>query len=256
MKRAVADLKDPAAAASARETEGMTFLQHLGELRRRLLYAVAGLCLVALACFAFAPELFDLLRQPLANLPHQKLIVLSPLELYITYIKLAVLAALFVAAPWILLQVWLFVSPGLYGHEKRWVAPFVVLGSAFFASGGAFAFFIVLPKGFEYLVVAMPETVEAQFSVAIYFELVIKLLLAFGVIFELPLVMWILAAAGVVDPRRFSKLRRYWVIIAFIVAALLTPPDPFTQLLMAVPLLFFFEIGVLGARLLYKRRRA
>jgi sec-independent protein translocase protein TatC len=152
------------------------------------------------------------------------------------------------------LQLWLFVSPGLYGHEKRWVIPFVVLGTLFFGGGGAFAFYVVLPIGFSYLAGSIPASIEAQYSVEVYFSLITNLILAFGVVFELPLVMWILSAAGLVDPKVYKKLRRYWIVVAFVIAAILTPPDPFTQILMAVPLLFFFEIGVLGSRFLYRRR--
>ncbi len=234
----------------------MSFIEHLRDLRKRLLWAVIGVGVVSFACFAFAPELFDYLRRPLAALPtHQKLIVLSPLELYITYIKLAILASLFLSAPWTLFQVWLFVAPGLYGHEKRWVAPFVILGTLFFVGGGAFAFEVVLPLGFDYLVANMPQSIEAQYSVEIYFSLVTNLMLAFGVVFELPLVMWILSAAGIVDPKLYGKIRRYWILAAFVIAAVLTPPDPLTQILMAVPLLVFYEAGVLGARLFYRRHR-
>lgn len=249
----------PAAAAPAGSLKGrgpdgrMSFLQHLAELRRRLIYSLVIVFVAAIGCMAFAPQLFDWLRGPLLDLPHQKLIVLSPLELYITYLKLAVLAALFVAWPFILVQVWLFVAPGLYPKEKRWVAPFVLLGTVFFAGGALFAFYGVLPIAFRYVVTMMPETVEAQYSVAIYFSVVIKLMMAFGIVFELPLIMWILAAAGIVNPKTFARWRRYWMVLAFVVAALLTPPDPFTQSLMAMPLLAFYELGVLGARVMYRR---
>src|SRR4051812_32027154 len=128
----------------------MSFMQHLGELRRRLWYAVLGVTVVSIFCFTFSAELFEFLRMPLAAIDQKTLIVLSPLELYVTYIKLAILASLFVSSPWVLYQLWLFVSPGLYGHEKRWVVPFVALGSMFFTGGAAFAFYVVLPMGFKY----------------------------------------------------------------------------------------------------------
>ncbi len=240
--------------ASAPSTPArMTFMQHLVELRRRLLWAVVGLFVATLLCLGFAPQLFEWLRTPLAIVEQDKLIVLSPLELYVTYLKLGVLAALFVGSPWCLYQLWLFVSPGLYSHEKRWVVPFIVLGTLFFVGGGLFSFYVVLPIGFKYVLAEMPQTIIPQFSVAVYFELVTNLSLAFGVVFELPLVMWILSAARIVKPAFYTKMRRYWIVVAFIIAAILTPPDPFTQTLMAIPLLAFFELGVLGAKLLYRR---
>jgi sec-independent protein translocase protein TatC len=242
--------------AAAPVEQRMSFFAHLRELRRRIVYCLVGVFIAALVCMNYAPELFAWLRQPLEALPRQRLIVLSPLELYITYLKLALLASVFVCAPLILYQMWRFVAPGLYSNEKRWIAPFVILGTLFFVGGGAFAFYVVLPVGFKYVMAMMPETIDAQFSVALYFSLTIDLMLAFGVVFELPLVMWILSAAGIVNPKTYSRIRRYWIVVAFIVAAILTPPDPFTQCLMAVPLLLFFEAGVIGGRLLYRGRRA
>ena len=237
------------------DTERMTFISHLGELRRRLMYVVAVLLASALACFGFAPDLFEILRTPLENLPDAGMIVLTPLEMFITYLKLAVVAGIFVSTPWILIQIWLFVAPGLYQNERHWLAPFVLLGSGFFCLGGAFAFYIVLPLGFEYLVQMVPDSVSAQYSVGAYFSLVIRLLLAFGLVFELPLVMWILAAAGILSPDFFASKRKYWIVIAVVLAAFFTPPDPFTQMLMAVPLVLFFELGILGARVLYRKRQ-
>ena len=113
----------------------------------------------------------------------------------------------------------------------------------------------MLPLGFEYLVKMVPDSVDANYSVGAYFALVIRLLLAFGLVFELPLVMWILAAAGITSPDFFSTKRKYWIVVAVVLAAFFTPPDPFTQLLMAVPLVLFFELGILGAKILYRKRQ-
>ncbi|HET6345422.1 MAG TPA: twin-arginine translocase subunit TatC, partial [Myxococcota bacterium] len=193
--------------------------------------------------------------QPLAVLPSQKMIVLGPLEMFITYIKLSILAAVLVSSPFILLQLWLFVSPGLYAHEKRWVVPFVVLGTLFFVGGAAFCFYLVLPASFKYLIDMVPMSVEAHYSVSLYFSLVIQLMLAFGVVFELPLVMTLLGAAGVVSAEGFAGFRKYWVVIAAIIGGVLTPtPDPMTQMMMAVPLIVFFELGIIGARLTRRKR--
>jgi len=246
-------MSEPAVVPPAAGVPRMTFMQHLVELRRRLLWALVGVFIAAAVCLTFSAELFEWLRTPLASVKQETLIVLTPLELYVTYLKLGVVAALFVSAPWCLYQVWLFVAPGLYSHEKRWVVPFVSLGTLFFVGGGLFAFYVVLPMGFQYVLAEMPKTVEPRFSVALYFDLVINLSLAFGVVFELPLVMWVLSAARIVNPAFYTRVRRYWIVVAFVVAAILTPPDPFTQTLMAIPLLVFFEVGALGARLLYRR---
>jgi len=238
------------------ESSRMGLFEHLDELRRRLIYVIAVLFVSVIACFSFAPQLFELLRQPLERIAGSHLQLLGPLELFITYLKLALLSGLFITAPWTLVQVWLFVSPGLYRHEKRWILPFVLLGTVFFFGGGIFAFEVVLPMGFRYLVQMVPESIEANYSVSIYFSLVIRMILAFGVVFQLPLLMWILSAAGVIAPKSYVRFRKYWLIVAVVVAAILTPPDPFTQLMMAVPLVLFFELGIWGARLLYRKRQS
>ncbi len=236
----------------------MTLFEHLDELRKRLISTVIVVAVCAVVLFSLAPNLFDFLRVPLDEIASDRLIrlqVLSPLEMFITYLKLAVLAAVFVASPWVLLQVWLFISPGLYKHEKRWIVPFVLLGSIFFVGGAAFAYFLVLPQGFDFLVQYTHTAVENAWSVERYFTIVIRLLLAFGIVFEVPLLMWILAAAGIVAPATFSRFRKWWIVLAWVMGAFLTPADPFTQMMMAVPLMVFFEIGLLGARLLHRRHR-
>ncbi|MBI5508627.1 MAG: twin-arginine translocase subunit TatC [Deltaproteobacteria bacterium] len=233
----------------------MTLIEHLEELRRRIVYSGSVLLVATVASFALAPRLFDWLRLPLESVKGQKLITLGPLELFMTYLKISILAAVFATAPWILYQAWQFVAPGLYRHEKRWIVPFVGFGTVFFAAGGAFSFLVVLPYGFQYLVQMAPATVETQYSVSNYFSFVIQLTLAFGLVFELPLIMWVLAAAGIVAPKTYSGFRKYWIVLAFIIGGVLTPPDPFSQFLMAIPLLLFFELGILGARMLHRRRQ-
>jgi sec-independent protein translocase protein TatC len=256
MAEASSSTATAASAAGPTDAGRMSIFDHLGELRRRLVYSLIVLAVAAGVCFSYAPELFNYLRQPLAALPSQKMIVLGPLEMFITYIKLSLLAAVLVSSPFILLQLWLFVSPGLYAHEKRWVVPFVMLGSLFFVGGAAFCFYLVLPASFKYLVDMVPLEVEAHYSVSLYFSLVIQLMLAFGVVFELPLVMALLGAAGVVTPEGFAGFRKYWIVIAAIIGGVLTPtPDPMTQMMMAVPLMVFFELGIIGARMTQRGRR-
>jgi sec-independent protein translocase protein TatC len=237
----------------------MSIIDHLGELRRRLISSLVAVGVCTLVTVAAAPYLFEFLRLPLARLSGGvkiQLQVLTPIELFLTYLKLSILAGLFLAAPWVLLQIWFFVSPGLYRREKKWIVPFVVLGTLFFVGGGAFAFFVVLPIGFKYLITFTPQDIANAWTVEGYFGIVIRLLLAFGVIFEVPLLMWILGATGAVAPKTFSRFRKYWIVLAWIIAAILTPPDPVTQTIMAIPLMLFFEIGLIGARILYRRNQA
>jgi sec-independent protein translocase protein TatC len=201
--------------------------------------------------------MFEWLRQPLALVPNNKMIVLGPLEMFVTHLKLALLGAVFSTSPFLLLQLWLFVAPGLYPQERRWVIPFVAAGSASFVGGAAFCFYVVLPASFKYLVEMVPVGVEAHYSVALYFSLVIHLMLAFGVVFELPLVLTLLGAAGLTSAPALGRFRKYWIVIATIIGGVLTPtPDPMTQMMMAVPLMLFFEVGILGVRLVDRRRAA
>lgn len=236
------------------ELEEMSLFDHLSELRKRIVSSFVVLFLATFACFGFAEQLFLWLKGPLDDIAGHQMVVLSPLEMFITYLKLALLAAVFVSAPWILLQIWLFIAPGLYASEKKWVVPFILLGSLFFLGGGAFGFYIVIPNAFDFLTTMVPDAVEATYSVELYFSLVIRLLLAFGIVFELPLVMWILSAAGIVDPATYAKLRKYWVVCAVVLGAMLTDPSPLTQVLMAGPLIIFWELGIIGGRLLYRRK--
>lgn len=243
-------------APSPSNQEAMHFLDHLGELRKRLIYSCIMLVATTLIAFHYAPELFEYLRMPLAQVPSGKMIVLGPLEMFITYIKLAVMAGLMVSAPFLLFQLWQFVSPGLYPQERRMVVPFVVVGTVSFVGGAAFCFYLVLPASFRYLIDMVPLSVEAHYSVSLYFSLVIQLMLAFGVVFELPLVMTLLGASGLVDAPAYRRFRRYWVVLAFIVGGVLTPtPDPMTQMMMALPLIVFFELGIIGADMMGSRQR-
>lgn len=236
--------------------ERMHFLDHLGELRKRLIYSCIVLVFTTAVAFHFAPELFEYLRLPLAEVPGAKMIVLGPLEMFITHIKLAVMAGLMVSAPFLLFQLWQFVSPGLYPQERRMVVPFVLVGTLSFVGGAAFCFYLVLPASFRYLISMVPLTVEAHYSVSLYFSLVIQLMLAFGVVFELPLVMTLLGASGIVDAPAYRSFRRYWIVLAFVVGGVLTPtPDPMTQLMMALPLIVFFELGIIGAEVMGSRQR-
>ena len=249
--------KSPQGAASTttvHEQPTMSFFDHLGELRRRLIYSTIAIALASAICYNYAHQIFELARWPLLGL-HVQLTVFGPLDMFVTYIKLSLLCGLLIAAPVVLWQVWQFIAPGLYAHEKRWVVPFVVAGSMCFLGGAAFCFFVVLPGSFKYLVEMTPPEVLQNYSVELYFSLITQLMLAFGVVFELPLIMIILAAAGIVTSEAMARFRRYWIVIAAIIGAVLTPtPDPLTMMMMAVPLWVFFEIGIWGARLCERRR--
>lgn len=241
---------------AARAEARMSFLAHLGELRKRLFWALGALLFTSGVAFYFAPQLFGLMQWPLQSVPNAKMVVLSPLEMFSTYMKLAMMVGLLVSSPWMLLQLWLFVAPGLYPSERRLAIPFILLGSGCFIGGAAFCFFLVLPASFAYLVDMVPASVETHYSVAVYFSLVVQLTLAFGGIFELPLVMILLGASGLVPPEKFSAFRKYWCILAVVIGGVVTPtPDPMTQMMMAVPLMIFYEMGIIGTRMVRARSK-
>lgn len=249
----------PAAGAARLPGDGarMSFLDHLGELRRRIIWSLAAIVVAAVACWVARAPIFVALCRPLASVEGLQMVTLGPLEMFMTYVRLALVGGTMLAAPAVLLQVWLFVAPGLYPHERRWVVPFVVLGTACFVGGASFCFFLVLPATLDFLSGMAPTGVASTYSVSLYLSLILHLMLAFGVVFELPLVMMLLSASRLVPARQFARARRVWIVLAFVIGGVLTPtPDPATQAMMAVPLVLFFELGIGGARLVERRRAA
>lgn len=228
----------------------------MGELRVRLVRSAMAVALSTALCAYFVPYIFAFLLRPIVAYlpPPQNLVVLSPLEPVVAYVKVAVMSGVLLAMPFILFQLWRFISPGLYAHERRMILPFVVLGTLFFFGGAAFGFFVFLPATFKFLVGVVPAHVEAHYSLERYFSLITPLLLACGAIFEMPLILAILALAGVVDVKGLRQKRKYAIIGAFVVSAILTPTvDPYMQTLMALPMIVFYEIGILFAWLLQRR---
>jgi sec-independent protein translocase protein TatC len=234
-----------------------SLIEHLGELRRRLIRSLLAIAVTTGVTAIFVEDLFRWLTWPiLPYLPEpKKLVVLSPIEQIVAYLKIAVIGGVFLAMPFVLYQLWRFISPGLYPKEKRLVLPFIFFGTVFFVGGAAFGFFLFLPMTFKFLVGMLPAEVIPQYTVEKYYSLVTHLLLALGLIFELPLVLGLLSLAGVVSTKALKRFRKYAVIMAFVVAAVLTPTvDPYSQTLMALPLILFYELGILFAWLTERRR--
>ncbi len=229
----------------------MSFVDHLIELRGRLLRSVVGFLLVFLCLFPFAQELYTWLAQPLlGKMPAgTSMIATGVVTPFFVPLKVTGLAALLVALPWVLYQAWAFVAPGLYAHEKRWVGPLVVASTLLFFAGMAFAYYAVLPMVFGFITGFAPEGVAVMTDIAAYFDFVLGLFIAFGVTFEVPVLVVVLIAAGIVTPAKLREWRPYVIVGAFVIGAIFTPPDVISQLMMAIPLWILFEIGVLvGAR--------
>lgn len=242
----------------------MPLLDHLVELRRRLMYSVAGFLVCFLISFYFAADIFNFLVKPLTDMwqgdTSRRLIYTAMHEKFFTDLKVAFFAGAFVAFPVIASQVWIFVAPGLYRHEKRAFLPFLAATPILFFLGGAFVYYLVLPvawnffAGFEQKAVAGALPIQLEPKVNEYLSLVMRLIFAFGISFELPVVMTLLARAGITSSQGMREKRRYAVLIAFVAAAILTPPDPLSQIALAIPIIVLYEISIHCARLVERNR--
>jgi sec-independent protein translocase protein TatC len=258
MSDAASSPRIPSAGTSPDTDPRFTLLEHLGELRTRLGRALLCVMLGTVLTVYFVDHLFHFLIVPiLPYLPEpKKLVVISPLEQVVTYLRIAVISGVFVSSPGIFWQVWGFIAPGLYPSEKKFVLPFIFFGSFFFIGGAAFAYYLMLPQTFKFLIEVLPQDVLPQFTVEKYFSLVTQIILAMGVIFELPLLIAMLALAGIVTTKQLKKFRKYNVVVAFVVSAFLTPTvDPYSQTLMAAPLIVFYEVGIIFAWFTERRRK-
>lgn len=238
--------------------EEQSFFSHLIELRERLLKAIAAVAVVLLCLIPFANKLYALLARPLlAHLPKGgQMVAIDVASPFFTPLKLAFFTALFIAMPVVLYQAWAFVAPGLYRHEKRLATPLLISSVLLFYLGCAFAYFLVLPMVFGFLAGITPEGVAMMTDISHYLDFVLVMFLAFGCCFEVPVAVVILVALGWVTPDQLAKSRGYVIVGAFVVAAVLTPPDILSQTLLAVPMCILFELGVLAARALARHEGA
>ncbi len=224
---------------------------HLEELRKRLVRVLIALAVGFSLCYYLKEWLFDVVTRPLvAVLPKNSFMIFTSLpEAFFTYMKVAFFSSLILTSPYILYEIWKFVSPGLYPREKKYVAPFVFFSTLLFAGGVTFGYFIALPPAFKFFVSFSTDFLKPMVSMREYLTLALKFLLAFGLCFELPVFVFFLARIGLVNARMLSSQRRYAILVIFIVAALLTPsPDVVSQVLMALPLMILYEISIVVAR--------
>lgn len=230
---------------SERTPGDMTLIEHLQELRVRLVRSFIAIFVGFLACYAFAEDLFDILMAPMvAVLQNSNFIYTYPPEAFFTYLKVSFVAGFFLVSPYIFYQVWLFVAPGLYENERKYLVPIAIFTAFFFTAGALFGYFIVFPFGFEFFASYSSEDIVFTPKLSEYLSFSLKLLFAFGVVFELPLVIFFLARLGLVTASGLRKSRKYAILIIFITAAILTPPDVFTQSLMAGPMILLYEVGI------------
>ena len=238
------------------EEKKQPFLSHLEELRKRLITCAIAVGIGFVISYIFAERLFQILVRPLTRVMPEgdRLIFTNLPEMFLTHLKTAFVCGILLTAPVIFHQLWLFIAPGLYQHEKKYAIPFVVFSTILFVGGALFGYFVVFPFGFKFFLGFADEYVQALPSVKQYFSFSIKLLFAFGIVFELPVVAFFLSKMGIVTPEFLKKKRKYALLLTFVLAAILTPPDVITQLMMAGPLILLYEIGILVARMARRKK--
>jgi sec-independent protein translocase protein TatC len=236
------------------------FVSHLIELRDRLIRAclAIGICFGVLMVWPGSAHLYDLLAEPLvAHLPKGgTLIATSVISPFLVPLKITLMAAFLVALPVVLYQVWAFVAPGLYTHEKKLVLPLVISSTLLFFLGVAFCYFFVFGRVFTFIQSFAPKSVSAMPDIEAYLSFVLTMFIAFGAAFEVPIVVVVLARMGLVSIEKLRSFRAYFVVLAFIIAAVLTPPDIVSQLALAIPMVLLYEVGIVAAQVFIKHTQA
>lgn len=235
-----------------------SLVSHLVELRDRLIKIFLGIAVVLLCLFPFANDIYSFLAEPLLkHLPESStMVAIDVASPFLTPFKLVMLLAVVITIPWILYQLWAFIAPGLYKHEKRLVMPLLVSSSVLFYLGMVFAYFVVFPLVFGFFTKVAPTGVEVMTDISRYLDFVTKLFIAFGAAFEVPVLTFILVMTGVTTVEALSAARSYVIVAAFVVGMLLTPPDVISQVLLAVPVWLLFELGLVMSKIFQKRQLA
>jgi sec-independent protein translocase protein TatC len=242
------------------------FISHLTELRKRLIHSFIFLFIFFVGCYFFSEHLYAFLVEPYAKAVKEsglerRLIFTALQETFLTYLKVSFFAAFFVTCPYILMQVWKFIAPGLYKHEKIAIIPYLVLTPILFFLGGILVYYLIMPLAIKFFLSfessglsnSLPIQLEAKVNE--YLSLVMKLIFAFGISFQLPVVLSLLARIGIVDVKFLKERRKYVVVMIFAAAAILTPPDPITQIGLAIPLLILYELSIFSVNIIEKKNK-
>ena len=222
----------------------LPFTDHLDELRHRLIVSLVGIGLGFAVSYGFSQQLLLLLQRPMPA----RLIFIAPTEAFVVNLKVALYAGLFLSVPLLLFQVWKFVAPGLYAHERQYSFPFLIISTVLFLIGAIFAYAVILPIALHFLIAQGGELWQPNITLSNYLSFCMRLILASGLIFEFPVLMYFLAKVGVVTPEFLVQNRKYAVLAAFVISAILTPPDVFSQVLLALPLFLLFEVSIFVAK--------
>jgi len=242
------------------------FISHLTELRQRLINSLIFLTILFVICYYFSENIYGFLVDPYAEAVknddvHRRLIFTALQETFLTYLKVSFFAAFFVTSPFILIQIWKFIAPGLYKHEKSTIMPYLIVTPILFLLGGMLVYYLIMPLAIKFflsfessgLSTSLPIQLEAKVNE--YLSLVMKLIFAFGLSFQLPVVLSLLARIGVVNSKFLKDRRKYVIVIIFAAAAVLTPPDPVTQIGLAIPLLILYELSILSVKLIENKSK-
>jgi len=250
------DGEEPEWGEQTRELGGrMTFLEHLDELRRRIMHSMAALVVTFLVSWIFHEQIFDFLSMPIKSVV-EKLVVIKPTEPFTIYLKVSFVAAVFLAIPYILLQVWLFIAPGLYRKERTYALPFLLSSTVLFVLGGMFAYYVVLPPALNFLLVEFGSSFDHMISAVEFFDFEMLIIIGMGVIFQLPVLVAFLSIFGLITPRFLWKNFRYAVLIITIIAAVVSPTtDPFNLFLWSGPMVILYALSI-GVSWVFKRKRA
>lgn len=227
-------------------------LEHLGELRKRIVVSFIAIIVCSIISYRYIDKIVEIITRPAGKL---EFIYLSPPELFVAYIKMSLVLGLIVSSPVVLYQIWGFIKPGLKAKERRYVIFAMLMGTVFLLIGVVFAYYIIIPMTIQFFTTMSVDKIEPLFSFGDYISFVSSLLLSFGVVFELPLLIILLTQLGLVKPATFRKYRKFVILIIFVMAAVLTPPDVFSQAMMAIPMVFLYEFSIIVSSIIYKRKR-
>ncbi len=240
------------------------FVSHIVELRQRLIHSLIFLFIFFVICYYFSEYIYGFLVEPYSKVTNQdgierRLIFTALQETFLTYLKVSFFTAFFVTCPFILIQIWKFIAPGLYEHEKSAIMPYLVITPILFLLGGMLVYYLVMPLAIKFflsfessgVITNLPIQLEAKVNE--YLSLVMKLIFAFGLSFQLPVVLSLLARVGVVDSLYLKQRRKYFIVMIFAAAAILTPPDPITQIGLAIPLLILYELSIFSVKIIEKK---
>ena len=243
-----------------------SFVEHLTELRSRLVRSIIYLFLFFIVCYFFAENIYNFLVEPYAEAVKnddvdRRMIFTALHETFITYLKVAFFAAMFISSPLILTQIWKFVAPGLYKNEKRALLPYLIATPTLFLLGGMLVYYLIMPLAIKFFLTFetsgqlnnLPIQLEAKVNE--YLSLIMRLIFAFGISFQLPVLLSLLARVGFIDSKYLKERRKYVIVIIFAVAALLTPPDPITQIGLGIPLLILYELSILSVKIIEKKNK-